>query len=160
MKLDDVIFEVQYLAHQAYAKLRHLARFPGWLWGYFKFLCENRGDYDYDYCFLLELMKWKLGRMADKIERDDIIEGSEEVVQSIRYTVELIELYSDPEKIHDKLMADFRARRPLPGIGGANLSPKAKKEYMALLDAGSQAGGLTRELLFQHMSENITSWWY
>ena len=158
MTLDDLIFEAQYRAQQTYYRLQHIARFPGWLWGYFKFLCKNRGDYDYDYDFFLALMKWKLGRMANEIERNDIIAGSEEVVKSIRYTVELIDLVKDPEKIYDKILVDFRARHPSADAVYGDL--QVAKEYRELLDAGAYAEKLTRDLLFQHMSENITSCWY
>lgn len=50
-----------------------------------------KNSYDWDYSYLVEIIEFKLNRMADCIESNDIIVDSKKVAKEIRETVELFD---------------------------------------------------------------------
>ena len=97
---------------RAYRKVKH------WLTqsvAYSIFIWKN-DNYDWDYGYLINLMRFKLSRMAKTIEENGIIEANHRVAKQIRYAIYLMDRWQNnvdmdrykEEELLDRLFRHMR----------------------------------------------------
>jgi len=77
--------------------LYKISNFFRWIIKSIQYSWFLRNDFDWDYGFLLKLIRFKLARMAKTIRSNEIIEANERVAKQIEYAVYLIDRYNNDD---------------------------------------------------------------
>lgn len=158
---------------------RFIRKIKHWLtqsFAYSAFFWKHN-NYDWDYKYLIGLIRFKLTRMADTIEKNEIIEANRRVARQIRYAVLLIDKYQSDEYL-SQLVDEFEKKWGEPiytwepaGRGRSRMIttyPKAKTpEEHAQAEAESiemvlRASAYDEKILdrlFRHVHKNFRNWW-
>lgn len=160
------------------SKVRFAKHFIKSMYLYGKYLIANGGDYDWDYGYLLSLMKWKMQKMATTIRDNDIIEANNRVAKQLEYAVYLIDQiqnkpYEDKMNAkHDKrwgeIVVEFvpsdregytemRTSRPKAITEAQKL--QERKEFKELINSIDAKERDLYNRLFKHMNTYIKRWW-
>lgn len=163
-------------------RFRTITNHIKWMWGYHRYILENKGDYDWDNGYLQTLMKWKLERMADYHDNHGVTEAAHRVSRQMRYAAYLIDLL-EGRQIHDEETAKFEARwgeisfvrkveSPYPKYGkgwkyaimfAKATTPEeheeANKEYKKSYDVIDQRQEDAHRRLWNHLSKYSRGWW-
>ena len=143
-----------------------------WTYNYLKY-AWTIGDDDWDYGYLYAILKWKMDRMADCIETNEIIESNHRVAKQLRYAVYLINRLENgvDEEAAMKVHTDKWGESRMVFMDSGELkfeydtvnSPEEKeqcdKEVTEAYQAGSKAKEKTKHRLFRHIEKYIERWW-
>ena len=137
---------------------------------YAKFLREDR---DYDYGYLLELMKFKMKRMAVQIQHNDLVVSNKRVARQLNYACFLLEkLQAGPHELlpEKKSQLDKKWDDMFITEEGVRLVKRKRvfspqkdeqfsKELVGLyLEQRTQFDKLKRRF-FRHMERYLEHWW-
>lgn len=134
-------------------------------------------NHDWDYSYLINLIRFKLTRMADTIEKNEIIEGNRRVAKQIRYAVFLIDRYQSDYYL-DQLRAEFfrkwgspvyswvgegddlyRSITKYPNARTEEERLQAEGELLELIHRASDYDEQILDRLFRHVRKNFRNWW-
>jgi len=156
-------------------------RFFQWIIKSCQYAWFLRHDYDWDYEYLLDLMKFKMQRMANTIENNDLIEGNKRVAKQLRYSCYLIDRYQGSED-YNKAYAAFVERwgevtyewEDIGFVGNEKLSRLetkfgkagcteeemlAQEDLRKLYRADGQINQQLLNRLFKHTRTYLEGWW-
>lgn len=137
----------------------------------------KNGDYDWDYSYLINLMRFKMNRMANTIEDNEIICANKRVAKQLRYAVYLIDRWrddSDYEDFRNKFVARWgeliyswepnsaRSKRLVTRYPKATTPELHKQAEEEFLEGALKAQSKNTEVfgrLFKHMFKYMNSWW-
>ena len=131
-------------------------------------------DRDFDYAYLLELMRWKLDKMSLYFKDANIVEGSLETSIEIRKAVEALDRYNAADYYPDEYAAidtkwgDYCFNK----IEGRNASTMSRtniktpedeeecsKQFRAWYDKEEAAENKDWALFFDTMRDQMKGWW-
>lgn len=161
------------LIRRAYYKAKH------WLTqtvAYSIFFWENN-NYDWDYAYLINLMRFKLSRMAKTIEENEIIVANHRVARQIRYAVYLIDEWQSDRYLEEIRTAHEAkwgkaqyswhkdsgdSRRMItsyPKATTSNLHGLATEELLEGVMLAGARDEMLLDRLFKHMRKYLRQWW-
>jgi len=141
-----------------------IKKFFQWLSKSCQYAWFLRNDMDWDYAGLLNLMQYKMARMAKCIEDNNIIVANKRIAKQLRYAVYLIERYHSGEDVRRGIDAHNtkwgRVEKGLLNWGYPdNLTEEQiKQATKEFLDIWQKEEELL-DRLFRHMRKNIQKWW-
>ena len=160
---------------------RPYARVFWWLVKSFQYSIFLWKDFDWDYCFFLMLMQYKLKRMKRQILANNIILRSEEVGSQIQHAEDLIEKYltddfcTAEQEAHEKKWGETKdLSRSIIDTNGNKLyewdmcrekattealKAQEKQEQRELYDKSEQEKEQCLTDLFNHIRLHIKEWW-
>ena len=150
--------------------LRKIKRFLVNLASYAAFQFKY-GDEDWDHHYLFQIMKWKMARMANYIEKKGLHESANADAKQIRYAIFLIDRI-----LNDHYMDELEdAARLQLGESSYQFKPKFMRkfhdakndadqdrleaEYTKLMWEYDAKQRKLKERLFKHMNLYIERWW-
>lgn len=160
---------------------RKIISFLSWLRvsvQYAVFLWNNHHDWDYNY--LLDLIRFKLNRAKIEMNKSDFIEGNKRLARQIAYAEMLIQLLleddfcSKESLVHDRKWGElnFSFEKKIsdsrPSSIGALYREKVVTEqdkeqesndFLALVELENIRRENTWNRLFKHLSKYMRGWW-
>lgn len=127
---------------------------------YVRWAWKHNADADWDYDVLLSLMKWKLNKMADNMEKYDIYHtGVDRRVKQLRRMVVLI------DRVKDDGMRYYSLHYPHHHDGnlvktdkGWELRPRTEEQEKVLRDM-RRMNKYNYEYMFEYMKRFMPRWW-
>lgn len=166
--------------------LRKVNNVLTWTWNYFIYVSKN-DDFDWDFEFLLDLMSWKMTRMANYFERQGVADDFKRCVKQLRYAVYLIErikseadedildakhkerwgerelIFKNDETIHtlpDGTKLEGRTfNMRYSKVKTKKEHDQAEEELFNILRGSNKKTEELRNRLFRHISYYHTNWW-
>ena len=105
-------------------------------------------DQDWDYCFLVRIIQFKLRRMANCIEKNDIVVSAPEIAAQMREVVEHLDKFSDT-------MNYYPAPDEMPEYFFKNI-PQEWKDYYRMITQKEQEHW---DAAWKLMQEKCQWWW-
>lgn len=139
-----------------------------------------RGDFDWDYSYILLLLQYKLKRTRKRILDNNIILRSEEVAAQIKHAEDLIQNWHDHnwcedlQKAHEEKWGDTVDLSEPIDVNGKTiytwdmsrekattpeLKDQEKKEQRVIYQAMEDAEQQNYDELFSHLRKHIQEWW-
>ncbi len=134
-----------------------------------KYFKLGYNSYDFDYIYLLDLMKFKLNGIHDSIEQSPF-EGTEYTLSRIKLIIRLLDLYSKDyysESYYDSLQEDYGMKRGFDIDSVGNLVTKYEsedeyqiaKEQYAKYDEYKLKDKKCLELALKLLNHRIETFW-
>lgn len=120
---------------------------------YISWAHRNCADADWDFSVLLSLIQWKVGRMADNMEKHGVIENNERYARQMRYLVFLLERYMNDDYYY-KNMPEYDE-----DIVEMINRPRTPMEEMVIEESLRRERDAFRRI-FRHMERYIERWWW
>lgn len=123
---------------------------------YAKYAYKNNADPDYDYVYLIELMKWKVERMAKDMEVNDYHDGVKRNVKQMRHLIFLINRYRNGGdeylEAHYYNTPQYMHYR----IWNSDENDEGMRHYMRSHEIEQDA----YNRIFKHMERYLQGWWW
>lgn len=135
-------------------------------------------DFDWDYCFILTLLKYKLERTRKRIKENDLIVRAPIIANEILHVEKLIDKFmnddfcTEEQKAHDKKWGELEiGSKPTDNSQLVEMvfnrkhvitdedKEQQEKEYRALMNKREQEKQECWEEIFDSMKKYMQGWW-
>ena len=111
-------------------------------------------DRDWDYEFILDILRYKLERTRDRIKNDNIVESTNRIVDEINTQIKLIDDYRNNDEIYELSHQSLLSK--IAKAKSENTKDKYLKQYYTnLLKEENKAWCK----IFDYMKEHMRAWW-
>lgn len=171
-KVKHFYYKITYPFRNVYRNIKRIISWIPVLWN----------NYDWDYSYFLDVMRFKLEKMHDFYTSDAAISSSSSTVaKDIKLAINLIKridenIYTDKmREDHDKkwgkLRLEFKKNEDNPHLSTAVFSrskfdennkkmvKQEREEFRAIYEYGEKMINQDIEYLFRHIAKNLRSWW-
>jgi len=126
-----------------------------------------KDDDDYDYNYVLKVLRYKLFRLRAHIVAHQMIMDAPRVSKEIKEVLDLLDRVIE-DKYEDRAVAAFLKRHGIKDIGGRcngdgewenNIPSELNSEYLEAVSDGRETRRDDLKEAFALMAENIWGWW-
>ena len=111
-------------------------------------------DRDWDYEFILDILKYKLERTRDRIKNDNIVESTNKIVDEINTQIKLIDDYRNNNEIYE--LSNQSLLTKIAKAKSKNTKDKYLKQYYTNLFKEENKAWCK---IFDYMKEHMRAWW-
>lgn len=157
----------------------NIRKIPRWLKKSFQYSLVLWNDYDFDHIYILKLLRYKLKRTRERIEKDNILVATNRISKQIKYAEFLIDRIENndyfPEeykKLEEKWGAAEMVFTPCedrPGFSKLDFvhekckteeeNEQAGDEFHAFYKRQDEESERDYDRLFRHLRKYIQRWW-
>ena len=148
---EDIIISLSAFYQEARCRLRNLVIGIKNIIDYIPIVYKDR---DWDYEFILDILRYKLERTRDRIKKDNIIEGVNKIVDEINTQIKLIDNYRNNDELYE--LSHQPLLMKIAKAKSENTKNKYLKQYYINMYKEENRAWCK---IFDYMKEHMQAWW-